>query len=233
MELTFLGIGAAFNPAMDNSNAFFSYKKEFFLLDCGETTFGKIYNLKEFVEAEQISVMVTHLHCDHVGSLASLISYCYYVLNKPVLVVHPLDTIVKLLSLMGIKRENYTYKTLYPNTNEVYFEPIEVDHVPDMRCFGYVVQAGSLSFYYSGDAISIPQSVLERFRSKEIEHIYQDTSLEKSNHPTHGSLADLEGIFSLEERARVFCMHLDSDFRPLLKEKGFGLITLLSSDLVG
>ncbi len=227
MDLTFLGTGAAFNPAMDNSNACFSQNGEFFLLDCGESTFGRIWDLPELLSATRISVVVTHLHCDHVGSLGSLVSYCRYVLDKPIRIVHPLDTVVQLLDLMGIERSNYEYLPLYPQHDGISFEPIEVEHVENMRCFGYIVTTGDTRFYYSGDSTSIPNTVLQQFLENKIERIYQDTSLHASDHPTHGTLEELERLFVKSERSRVFCIHLDSDFRSVLKEKGFGLVPLL------
>lgn len=227
MDITFLGIGAAFNPAMDNANACFTHAGEFFLLDCGESTFGRIWDLPQLKEAKQVSVIVTHLHCDHIGSLGSLISYCRYVLGKPIMVVHPLETVVQLLDLMGIERANYTYHTHYPAHDGISFEPVEVKHVPNMRCFGYIVTTPHETFYYSGDSTAIPQVVLDRFHAGTIDHIYQDTSLESSDHPTHGTLADLERLFTPEQRNRVHCIHLDSDFRSIVLDKGFGEVRLL------
>ncbi len=227
MHVTFLGTGAAFNPEMDNSNAYFVVEDEFFLLDCGESTFGRIWNLPELNRATRITVVVTHLHCDHVGSLGSLISYCRYVLHKPITIVHPLSTVVQLLDLMGIDRSNYIYLGRYQSHDEISFEPIEVEHVENMRCFGYIVHTPQLNFYFSGDAIRIPESVLEEFRAGTIDQIYQDTAIEVSDHPTHGNLGYLERLFDTEERKRVFCIHLDRDYRDILKEKGFGTVVTL------
>ena len=227
MHVTFLGTGAAFNPEMDNSNAYFVVEDEFFLLDCGESTFGRIWNLPELNRATRITVVVTHLHCDHVGSLGSLISYCRYVLNKPITIVHPLSTVVQLLDLMGIDRSNYSYLERYQSHGGISFEPIEVEHVENMHCFGYIVRTGQLNFYFSGDAIRIPESVLEEFRAGTIDQIYQDTAIEVSAHPTHGNLGYLEQLFTTEERKRVFCIHLDRDYRDILKEKGFGTVATL------
>jgi ribonuclease BN (tRNA processing enzyme) len=230
MDVTFLGTGAAFNPEMDNSNACFMVGDEFFLLDCGESTFGRIWNLPELHRAARITVVVTHLHCDHVGSLGSLVSYSRYVLGTPIIVVHPLYTIVELLDLMGIERTNYRYLSAYPAHDGVSFEPVEVEHVENMRCFGYLVHTPNLNFYFSGDAIRIPQRVIEEFRNGNIDQIYQDTGIELSEHPTHGSLNYLEQLFDREERKRVFCIHMDRDYRDILREKGFGVVVTLPVD---
>ncbi len=221
MDLTFLGIGAAFNPAMDNSNAYFVVDEDFFLIDCGESTFSRIWKFSELENARNITVIITHLHADHVGSLGSLISYTHFVLKKKITVVHPQETIVQLLDLMGVTRETYEYLSHYPASPQISFEPVEVEHVPNMTCYGYLIRTPGKNLFYSGDAIRIPEKILSDFRSGRIERIYQDTSIESSDHPTHGSLAQLEALFSREERSRVVCIHLDRDYRAELKEKGF------------
>ena len=74
-KLNFLGIGSAFNPVLDNTGAFFTDNGDFYLIDCGESTFKKIWNMEEMIQSRNIFILITHLHCDHVGSLGSLISY--------------------------------------------------------------------------------------------------------------------------------------------------------------
>ena len=229
MELTFVGTGSAFNPVLENSNAFFTLGDRLYIIDCGETAFGKYWDLPALRNASEVTVVITHLHCDHVGSLGSLVSYCYLVLGKRIRIVHPLDTIVKLLDLMGIKRECYEYLERLPDEpgEPVSFEPVQVEHVDNMICYGYVISDGEDAVYYSGDATAVPSRVLEAFRAGSIRHIYQDTSLVSSEHPTHGTLAYMEATFRKEERKRVSCIHLDTDYRNLLSEKGFALVELL------
>ena len=71
--LRFLGRGAAFNPVMENTSAWFSINGTFYLIDAGETVFGKIWDKDEFFSAERIAVILTHMHADHVGSLGTLV----------------------------------------------------------------------------------------------------------------------------------------------------------------
>ena len=227
MELSFFGAGAAFNPGMDNTNAYFTDGDRFFLVDCGETTFGKLWNLPDFLRSREVTVVVTHLHCDHVGSLASLLSYSFYKLGKVVRVVHPLDTLVRLLDLLGIERRCYVYLPGLPEAGSVGFEAVEVEHVDNMVCFGYVIGLEGKRVFYSGDAVAIPEAVLEGFFAGTIDRIYMDTSLAESSHPTHGTLSYLERTIPQDLRGRVYCMHLDSDFRPVLKEKGFKAVEVL------
>jgi len=231
MELNFLGSGAAFNPIMENSNAYFLAGNRFFLLDCGETAFGKIWNLPAYIESEEVVALITHLHADHVGSLGSLISYSYYVMKKPVTVVHPLDTIVQLLDLLGIDRVCYRFRKLEQGETAdfgsgVSVKPLVVDHVANMICFGYVLSDGIERIYFSGDAKSLPGEVLEGLASGEVDRAYQDTSNTPSDHPTHATLDYLERLIPEKSRGKVYCIHLDYDYRDLLVRKGFNVVNV-------
>jgi ribonuclease BN (tRNA processing enzyme) len=230
IELQFLGLGAAFNPGMENTNAIFTAGEDFYILDCGETAFGKLWNLPALVSAPRITAAITHLHCDHTGSLASLISYCYYVLGKTIRVLHPIENIVSLLNLMGIEHSCYTWlPALEPECMEpVSFQAVEVEHVGNMTCYGYIISSENNRIWYSGDAKRIPPKIANAFLQGGIEKIYQDVSLEVGDHATHGSFTELEKMFPQEKRSHIYCMHLDKDYRGLIREKGFSVPKLLN-----
>ncbi|MDR1637894.1 MAG: hypothetical protein LBR93_11225 [Treponema sp.] len=84
--------------------------------------------------------------------------------------------------------------------------------------------------YYSGDARYVPETIIRAFLDGEIQRIYQDTALNPGGHTTHGSLAYLEKTFPPETYGRICCIHLDTDYRRLLKEKGFALAPLYAPD---
>jgi len=229
MELTFLGAGSAFNPGMGNTSAYFLAGERLVLLDCGETVFSLIKDLPAYRACNEILVLVTHLHADHVGSLGSLISYSYYVARKSVAVAHPSDSIVRLLDLLGVDHAAYGFLPWRAGEpadlgGGLAATPIEVEHVPAMRCFGYLISDGAERTWYSGDARTIPAEIIEGLKNGSIGRIYQDTGNKGREDPTHASLAYLEAVIPPSLRSRVICMHLDYDYRELLREKGFGTI---------
>lgn len=222
MELRFLGIGSAFNPAMKNTSAYFTHNRNFFLIDCGESVFEQIYRLEELRASEGIYVLITHLHTDHVGSLGSLISYCHYVLGKDIHIIHPSGTIVQLLDLLGIDSRYYRYHQEFPDVlADVKITVVPVEHVKDMRCYGYLISAAGETIYYSGDASGIPEHILVGFLAGRISRCYQDTSSQRSDHPTHCYIGDLEQMIPPAKRAAVCCMHLDCEIGAMLRAKGF------------
>jgi phosphoribosyl 1,2-cyclic phosphodiesterase len=130
---------------------------------------------------------------------------------------------------MGIESSCYSWiPSLEQASGEpVSFQAVEVEHVANMICYGYLVSAGEDTIWYSGDAKHIPPKIIDEYFQGGVKRIYQDSSLEVWDHPTHGSFAELEKIFPPEKRSKIYCIHLDKDYRALIKEKGFSVPELL------
>ncbi len=223
MELEFLGCGSAFNPSLGNTSAYFTKGEQLFIMDIGESVFVKLFERGLLNQYDQVFAIITHTHADHVGSLPSLISYCYYVLNKKIFVVHPEDSVVELLDCMGIDRNAYCSvindKVVL---DRVTFEAVPVEHVEDLKCFGYIITMDGKNIYYSGDASDIPDCVLEKFLSNKIEKIYQDTTeFMPEGHRSHCPLEVLETKIPQNLRYNVYCMHFTTEFYDKLTKKGF------------
>ncbi len=162
-KLKFLGIGSAFYPPFDNTGAFFTYNEDFYLIDCGESVFKKIWDLKEMKESKNIFILITHFHCDHVGSLGSLISYLYLKMNKIPYVIHPTEKIKEYLKVVGIEDKFYIYENMLPEISQIKNNHVEVKHVDDMICYGYEIIFPEEIIYYSGDAVDIPEKILKKY----------------------------------------------------------------------
>lgn len=225
MNLTFLGSGACFYPALHNTSAYFVFENNLILLDCGETVYERLLEREDIDQYKEIYVIITHLHADHVGSLGSLLSYCSCILKRRIYIIHPQKEICSLLSLMGIAEDFYNYRQEFSNAVAgLDIIPVEVQHASDMKCFGYEIRCKDWHIYYSGDAADLPDDMVGKFVSGEIQRIYQDTSSHKCDHPSHMYVGDLEKKIPMELRKRVFCMHLDRDWKRELLEKGFSVI---------
>ena len=222
MNLRFFGKGAAFYPAFGNTNAFFEKDGDLFFLDFGESTFEKAVRLLDMASYRHVYVLITHLHADHVGSLASLISYTACVLHMKVTVVHPVETIVQLLTLEGISRDFYTYADRLPDACPVQARPVEVRHARDMKCFGYELSDGEETIYFSGDAADVPQRVVQGYLEGCIARIYHDTASHESE--SHCWYRRLEAAFPPEKRSGVYCMHFDGDTIAQMRALGFSVV---------
>lgn len=225
MELHFLGRGAAFYPTCRSNSCFFQAQGDLYLIDCGETVFERLFTTGLLEDVRDVYVLITHMHADHVGSLASLLSYLNNIKKIQAHVAYPDPRIRELLSLQGIAEDIYHYAKEMPD-NPAHFKavPVQVTHAPGMSCFGYVLSDDETVIYYSGDSNDIPDDVTARFLKGEISRIYQDTAMHESAFHCH--YKKMTEKIPEKERARIFCMHLDSDCEAQLKAEGFSVVTV-------
>lgn len=221
----FLGCGSAFNPLLGNTSAYFVSDEKLFLIDAGETVFSKLYAMGLLEKYDDINIIITHTHADHIGSLSSIISYTYYVLKKKVKVLYPEKSLIRLLELMGI--EAAAYEISFDKEHcigNVKLQAIDVKHAEDIKCYGYILEFPNQKIYYSGDAYEVPDIVVKNFYAGEIDRIYQDTTEFVSAHLSHCPLSVLEGLFPREKRENVYCMHFSNDFYEKIVDKGFNYV---------
>lgn len=225
MVLNFLGCGSAFNPGLGNTSAYFVAEHSLFLMDAGESVFKKLFEQGLLTEYNEIFILITHAHADHVGSLASIISYTYFVLGKRVTVIHPNNTISGLLERLGICREAYGYvEEPEISAKGVTIQAIPVKHAENMECFGYLIQNRDERIFYSGDSYEIPPYIEEEFLNGRIQSIYQDTTEFETASPSHCPLKTLEERIPAERRNQIYCMHFTNDFTEKISEKGFRFV---------
>lgn len=222
IELNFLGRGSAFFPVLGNTSAYLEKDGTLLFLDCGESVFGMLYDRGILNRVQEVYVLITHLHADHVGSLGSLISYFYCQRNIKVQVIHPQQTIIDLLMLEGIDPQGYTYLADLPeNRLSVQATAVRVAHVDNMRCYGYILGDKEDTLFYSGDSAEVAEEIKRMFFDGKIKRIFHDTSTHDRPHPTHCYYGELEKVFPEKVRDRIYCMHLDCDCEAMLMAKGF------------
>ena len=223
--LNFIGNGAAFNTALGNNNAYRKEGSHLFLIDCGSTNFSRLIERNLLDGIEEITVLQTHLHSDHVGSLGDLIGYAFYILatkqTPKVTILAPealKEDLQNILQAEGITDDQYDLTVLddkyepadLPGITSI--ETYEVTHVPHLRCFAYLFVMDGKTVYYSGDCNMIPEAILEKLLSGEIDVFYQDTSKADFEGNVHLSLRKLSELVPPEKRNIIHCMHLDVSF---------------------
>lgn len=71
--LKFIGIGSAFNTDLGNTSAYIKKEDRMLLIDCGGTVFHELQKQKLLEGVNQIYMIITHTHPDHVGSVGEVI----------------------------------------------------------------------------------------------------------------------------------------------------------------
>ena len=207
--LKFLGVGNAFSNKSSNTSAYFVQEDELFLLDCGESVFHEFKKLD--LKNKKFTILLTHFHSDHTGSLGSLVFYLRNngVDKENIRVFHPETIKIKnLLDLFDLWEDC----TLIDNLQYAFNNKIEFFKQRHYKSFsyGYLIKLNNKTIYFSGDTCEVNEKVLEKFLKSEIDELYIDTCLNDS-FGYHLTLDALMEIFPIEYRHKIYCMHLPDE----------------------
>ncbi|KOC56900.1 ribonuclease Z (plasmid) [Clostridium botulinum] len=232
--LKFLGRGSAFNQNEGNTSAYIKDNNELLLIDCGETVFKEIQKRKLLDDVHTVNVLITHLHSDHVGSLSSLIYYCYYVKEFEVNIYYPNKDLYNLLILNGNTDEEFNFHLVEKdnffsiNKNTIVQYRL-TKHIKDINCYGITLMLNSNNYdtniYYSGDTNKVNKGILKALITGSISEFYQDTCLGDYEGNVHLSLNKLCEAVPKDFRSKVHCMHLDcEELTDKAKSEGFNVV---------
>lgn len=220
--LKFIGTGSAFNTDMGNTSAYIKQNGTLFLLDCGETAFARMKQLNLFDEVENVYIAITHMHSDHVGSLASLIAYLNIFKDiVPTIVITNEDSAEAqeqnfrtYLSVMGIGEDDYdfSYGDMLEDVLEGLkkVELVEITHSKAVTSYAIELYFEDKVIYYVGDNIDKEylSNLSQTITLNDI--IYTDCTNRDYAGRVHIMLDELAEIFTEAQREQVFCMHFDS-----------------------
>ncbi len=234
MKLLFLGRGSAFNTSEGNNSAYFIDKNELFLIDCGESTFERIIERNLLNDVDCVNVMITHTHSDHVGSIGSLIMYCYFVIHKKVNIIISKDSlytddIVNLIRIFGCTNDMYSvvfedeFSDRYNLFNSIKF--VETNHVKEIPSYGILFNTNDGVVYYSGDTSDL-NNVLDLVNNDLIiDKIYIDVTSNDLVNNVHVYIGELNKLIPFDLNDKVYCMHInDKKCIDLALNYGFNIV---------
>lgn len=243
--LQFIGIGSAFN--MDkkmggNTSAFFytDGNKTLNLIDCGATVFNRIIELELLNNIKKVNVFITHTHDDHIGSLATLIEYCHYILKIP---VNLYDFNFKLSGLPSILLSldvDYSMYRLNQGINEtnmhlelgdgIRIVGFQVDHKPKIKSTAFEIVTGKEIIIYTGDHNDARIND-DYFTMYGYDRIYTDCSVQKFSGNPHVNVEQLCKRFAKYQRSKVYCMHIESEEAiNIIKSNGFNVVNVYNKE---
>lgn len=158
MKLHFFGTGSGF--AESHTNAYFFYGKDLVLIDMSMDHVRKAVSLAEEKNPENIFLLLTHLHPDHVSGVSILCQFLYYTRNKTRLKIMIPDALVN--GIMGILDAECADSNLYEiisgkrkmqEQGAWLHEIIPAFHTPELegKCFGYLLKIDGKDIVYTGD----------------------------------------------------------------------------------
>ncbi len=212
-NIIFLGNGAAFATHSPNTSAIIN---NHILYDAGEDVY-KLLIKHEYINAID-TILITHLHSDHAGSLPTIIFHLAKLYDiKPTIVSGKDIKLQEYLDLTGVDRNYYTLADSLS-----WAKPIKTKHSDKFAAYGFLIQFKNERIYLSGDTSQLPIKILEEFYNKSIQKIYVDTTCYKNT--SHQHIDRLCKQIKKEDRDRVYCIHLDNKkLKAKVLDEGFQL----------
>ena len=163
MQIKFLGTGGAFDVDYLNSAAKLHFRGKHILIDCGFTVFTTLVHKNLIARVDHI--MLTHLHNDHCGSLATLLLYKSIIEKRPrPVILYPSEQFrQQLYTILEIQlKDPDKYAEFVPVEQFTGITAIDTfgQHSEDFQTYAYVFE-DEYRIAYSGD-LGKPEALFER-----------------------------------------------------------------------
>lgn len=197
--LNFIGNESGFGN--NNTSAYVELDDNFILIDCGFTVFNYLKNNFDFSKYNSISVIITHLHNDHAGSLSQFILYMWFVYNKKVTVISKCKNIGTYLKITGTTSEAYSIKD-----SSINVEFIETVHAKELDCYGFKARFNGKCIIYTGDTKTLTPYLNYM---DDIDELYVDVSSSGGVHIKFEEIIDT--LMKIKNAGvNIYLIHIDN-----------------------
>lgn len=235
----FIGTGSAFNIDLGNTSAYIKQDKTLLLIDCGATVFARAKKLRLFDDVENVYIIITHMHTDHVGSLGNVIEYLTIIKGiTPNIILTTDESATKqeedikvYLEKVGVTEDDYefTYCDMMEEVlqNLVKIEMPQVAHSKKLTSYAVELYFTDKTIYYTSDQND--EKYLKKIAKKLTPNdlVYTDCTNKEYKGRIHISLNELAQIFSQDQKSQVTCMHFEN-YATIQDAKSYGFKTASS-----
>lgn len=225
-KLKFIGRGSGYNVKEGNTSAYIIKDKVLLLIDCGEGVFKRIIETNLTQGMQEIHILITHMHGDHVGSLSSFVGFCFWKYNICSKIYFPEKNNLKQFLELTSMRENESFiiddsKSVRIDKLGVEFSAKITKHNKRINTYSYTLKFDEGNdIFYSSDTYETNFDIVPFLREGNI--AYHDTCLDDSEGSGHTSLRVLCEKIPIDLRKNVYCIHIDGEnFIETVEKEGF------------
>ena len=215
--LKFFGISNGLSKS-NHTSAYFEYKNNLVLIDCSMDACRLLYNFN-IEKYDNIYVVVTHTHSDHIGGIGMFAAYLGWNKDKKLNIIMPTSLMVEqfnryMLDIEGAHPDHFNIGTASDFNLDCIDKCILTSHTKllDQKCFGWAFKIDNTCIVYTGDTntlspfIEYIDSIMSIYKN-----IYLYTEISTHNSGAHLYVDDnLYTLVDLSEKGiHVFLMHID------------------------
>lgn len=227
--LTFFGRGSAFTD--EHNSAFFIEGNDLVLIDCPMSSFEKLNDM-DLKAYDNIYVLVTHTHGDHISGLGMLVDLLQFSVRIPITIVAPSEEVSNDLCMYlgrieGCSHSWFNITTAAECAKSWLIRAIPTTHTDELagKCFGYQLCINGRKAVYTGDT-----NTLEPFDKYINESNCAYIEMSSSPSPVHLYCVSMHDKIReyTSKGIQVYLMHLDNEAKvaEVMKDTGAQLAPL-------
>ncbi len=206
-KLKFIGIGGATNIELGGNCCYIKDNDNLLIIDVCEDATKKLLNVGAFKNINNIYIVITHTHYDHIAGLGILIWYSNFYLNIVPQIIYNDETykqtLCELLRITGVDDKYFMFINEQLLNFDFKINMQQTSHSPKLQCFGIMFEDRLGRYYYTGDTKDIDY-IKKLSNDESVKTIYTEVAEE-----TYDVHIKYDDIIELDKNKLVL-MHFDT-----------------------